>query len=144
MRIAEESRRCVAHQLTRFRRIGIRRVAAGEELLRAEEAFAAGDDERYDDAVTLLEFRHRAADLDDDPHRLMAEHVAFLHLDHVTVVKMQIRPANRSGSDFDDRIRRFLNHRIGNRINANVRFAVPTESSHFRLRASLLRRGSMI
>ncbi len=144
MRIAKESRRCVAHQLTRFRRVRIRHVAAGEELLRAEEALAAGDDERYDDAVTLLEFRHHAADLDDDSHRLMAEHVAFLHLHHVTVVKMQIRPADRGGGDFDDRVRRFLNHRIGNRINADVRFAVPAECSHFRLRAPLSRRGRMV
>ena len=74
--------------------------------------------------------RHRAADFDDDAHRLMPKDVAVFHRRLVAIEEVQVRAANCGRGDFDDRVRRFLNGWIGNCIDAHVMFAVPAECSH--------------
>src|SRR5271165_6427635 len=49
----------------------------------------------------------------------------FFHSHHKSIVKMEVRSADRGRGDLDNRVCWFLNLRIGNRINADVVFAVP-------------------
>lgn len=77
-----------------------------------------------------FKFRHCAADFDDDTHGLVPQNVAVLHRRLIAVEKVQIRTTDCCRGDFDDGVRRFLNGRIGDGIDANVVFAVPAECSH--------------
>src|SRR5438270_4087563 len=80
VRITEHAcHRITVHGLGRVRgfgRVGV--VAATELLLLAEEAFAAGDRERDDDALSLLQRAFRTG-LDYLAHEFMAEDVAGTH-----------------------------------------------------------------
>ena len=51
---------------------------------------------------------------------------------------MEVRSADRGRGDLDNRVCWFLNLRIGNRINADVVFAVPAECSHSNIFFKLL------
>src|ERR1700748_3621061 len=60
----------------------------------------------------------------------MAKYVPFFHSQHKTIVKMEVRAANRGRGDLDYRVRRLLDLGIGNRINSNIVFAMPAKSFH--------------
>ena len=77
---------------------GIAVVAGAELLLLAEEAVAAADRERHDDAVALVEAALRA-DLDDLAHELVAKHVAWPKPGDVAVVKVKVGPADSRRGD---------------------------------------------
>jgi hypothetical protein len=57
----------------------------------------------------------------------MPQHVSRFRRGLVAIEQMEVRAADRSGGDFDDRVRRLMNHRIGNFIDAHVGFAMPAE-----------------
>ena len=102
VRVAEETGAGISvggfHQV----RVGIGVVAGGPELLLAEEAVAAGDGERNDDAVAALEIGHFLADFLDDAHEFVAEDVARFHGGDEAVEEMKVRSADRGAGDFDD------------------------------------------
>src|ERR1700722_11453285 len=127
---AEKAGGRVPHHLARFFSVRIRRVAAGIELLATEKTVTASDDERHHNSISFFKLPDRATYLDNDTHRLVAKHIALLHSPHKTVIKMEIRPADRGRSDLDNRVGRFLDLGIGNCINSHVVFAVPTKCSH--------------
>ncbi len=93
---------------------------AEKSVFEQKKQWPARDDEGHHHAVALFEFRHRAAGLDDDAHRLVAEDVAVFHAGLVAVEEMQVRAADRRGGNLDDGVRGFLNHGIGNCIDADV------------------------
>src|SRR4051794_8936681 len=84
--------------------LGVRVVAAAREAAAAEEAFAAGDRERNDDAVADLHLRlvDVRADLFHDAHRLVAEHVAGLHEGDESIDEVQVGAADAGGRHSDD------------------------------------------
>ena len=90
----------------------------------------ASNDEWHDHALAFFQLCHSTPDFDDDAHRLMAEHIACFHRRLIAIEKMEVRATDRGGGDFDDCVRRFLDHRIGNCVDANVVFTVPAECSH--------------
>jgi hypothetical protein len=105
-------------------------LATGIEAPFAEEAFAAGDRKGNDDAVTDLERLVLGADLHDLAHRFVAHHIARFHGRDHSVIDVQIRAADRAGSDFDNRVAGMLDFGIGHRVAAHVVLAVPAERLH--------------
>jgi len=67
-------------------------------------ATASRDGERDDDAVTGPEVFHPMADFDHLSHEFVPEDVALFHRGNVTVVKVQVGPADRGRGDADDAI----------------------------------------
>jgi hypothetical protein len=65
-------------------------LAEREQTTLAHGAFAAGDRERNDDAVTDLELGVAAADLDDLAHGFMAHDVAGMHAWHESAIEMEV------------------------------------------------------
>jgi hypothetical protein len=90
----------------------------------------AGDVERHDDAIARLDMRHVRADLLDDPHWLVTEDIALLHVHRQHPVEVQIRTADSRRGDPHDRVGRLLDHRIGHLVNAHVFRAVPHNCLH--------------
>jgi hypothetical protein len=123
VRIAEQSGRRIAPQLGGLGMVGIAAFATGVKTVLAKEAFAAGNRERDDDAVADLQFLVLGADRDDFAHILVAKHISRLHFGDAAAVDMKVGPADRAGGDFDDRISRMLNFRIGDRFAPDVAFA---------------------
>ena len=128
----------MSHQFACFFCVRFRRVAAGIELLCTEETVTAGNDKRHHNSISFFELRHRTPYVDDDAHGLMPKHVAFFHSHHKSIVKMEVRSANRGRGDLDNRVCRFLNLGIGNRIDADVVFTMPTECSNSNIFFKLL------
>src|SRR5690606_34035155 len=64
-------------------------------------ALAADDGEGHHHAVADLELLVRRADLHDLAHELVAHDVAVFHAGHEAVVEMQVRAADRAGTDLD-------------------------------------------
>src|SRR5437762_1302120 len=116
MRIAVETSRSVSHELLCLFLVAIGPVAAGPEFFFAKETFATTDGERDDHAVTLLKLCNGASNFHYFAHRFVAEDVALLHLWHVMIVQMQVRPADSGGCDFYNDITRIFDDRIWNRI----------------------------
>jgi hypothetical protein len=74
--------------------------------------------------------RRLGADLDHFAHELMAEDVAGLHRRNVAVVEVEVRAADRSRGDLDDRIARIEDLGIVDRIDADVVLSVPGQRAH--------------
>jgi hypothetical protein len=55
-------------------------------------------------AIADLEISHLGAELDHLTHILMAHDVAALHRRLISVEEMEIRAADRTGGDLDDRV----------------------------------------
>ena len=108
----------------------LRGLALGLQILLAHVAVPAGDLEGDHDAVAGREVRDRAAHLLDDAHRLVAEHVALVHERPQDLVEVQVGPAQAGGGDADDRVRRFVDRRVGDLVDADVALAVPGECLH--------------
>ena len=77
MRVTEQAGGRIAPELRGIFMIGVGALAARIEAVAAEEALAAGDRERHDDAVADLQLLVLGPDLDHLAHGLMAEDVAL-------------------------------------------------------------------
>jgi uncharacterized protein (TIGR03086 family) len=108
----------------------LRGLALAVELAVAHPAGAAGDVERDDDAVTDLQLRDGAADLLDDPHRLVADDVTGLHERRQRLVEMQVRAAQPGRGDLDDRVGRLLDPGVGHLGHLHVVRALPGDCLH--------------
>src|SRR5690606_624884 len=71
VRVAEQTRGRMTHQLLRELRVPVRCLADGIEAVPARPAAAAGDRERDHDPVAGAQPLHAGTDLLDDAHRLM-------------------------------------------------------------------------
>ena len=110
--------------------VGGQAIVAGRILmLAAVIAAAAGDRERDDDLLALLQCRFRP-DLDHFAHEFVAQYVAGLHRRDITVIEMQVRPADRGRGDLDDAVARVDDFGIIDGIDANVMLAVPCQCAH--------------
>ena len=108
----------------------LRGLALGVEVLVAHEAVAAGDIEGDDHTIAGFEVRHARTDFLDDPHRLVAEHVAVIDEHAQQLVEVEIRTADRRRGDPHDGIGRFPDRRVRNRVDPNVFHTVPRQSLH--------------
>ena len=113
------------HRLAGHLRIRVRSVAAGKERLFAKETASAKNRKWDNDSIAYFERRHSATNLLDESHGFVPENVAALHCRHIAVEKVQIGIANAAARDFDDRVARILNLRVGDVIDADITFAVP-------------------
>src|SRR3712207_1104121 len=100
------------------------RLALGMQSLPAHEARAAGDVERDHYALAGADLADVAADLLNDPHRLVTENVTLGQERPEHLVKVQIRPADASRGDAHDHIRRLFDLRIRNGVDTDVALAV--------------------
>jgi hypothetical protein len=77
------------------------------QALTAHEAGAARDVERHDDPVPRTQPGDLGADLFDDAHRFVAEHVAFVEERSEHFVQVQVRPADAGRGHAHDHVGRF-------------------------------------
>src|SRR5436305_12290731 len=117
----------MAPQLLGVFHVRVGALAARIETPLAEKAFAASDRKRHDDTVADFQLLHLAPDLDDDTHRLVADDIAAMHARDDAVIHMQVRAADRSGGDPDNRIARALDRPVGHRVATHVALSAPTE-----------------
>src|SRR5690606_25172357 len=103
VRVAEQTRGRMTHQLLRELRVPVRCLADGIEAVPARPAAAAGDRERDHDPVAGAQPLHAGTDLLDDAHRLMPEHVPLLHERIEAVIQVEIRATDRGRRDAHDR-----------------------------------------
>ena len=130
VRIAEQSRRRVTEDLVASLLVAIRSLADREIPAPALVAFAAGDRERHDDAVTDLELVVSWPDLDHFAHELVAHDVAGFHAGHQGVVEMNVGATNRGARHPDDGIPRRLDLGIGDMVATDIVLAVPAKRAH--------------
>jgi hypothetical protein len=89
------------------------------------EARAARDVERHDDAGARLQLANVVADLLDDAHRLVAQDVALAHEWAEQLVQVQVRAADARRRDPHDHVRRLLDRRVRDAVDADISLAVP-------------------
>ncbi len=106
--------------LTIAPRPGVGRLARCEQLAIAKKAFAAGNRKRHHHTVAALQLRHADADILDDAHELVPEHVAGLHSRNLAAIDVQVRAADRGGGHAQRDIVGLGQHGVGNRFDANV------------------------
>ncbi len=111
-------------------RLHLRGLALREQALVAHEAVVARDDEGDDDAVADLELRDGAADLLDDAHVLVAEHVVLLEERSEDLVEVEVGSADRGRRDADHRVGVLLDHGVGDLLDLDVVDALPGECLH--------------
>ena len=143
MREPERSAHRVPHH--RLRKVGgfgrIAVFAGAELLLVAKKAAPARDDEGHHHALTLLE-RRLGADFDHLAHELVAKHVAGPKRRDVTIIKVEVRTADRGRSDLQDHVARIDDFGIGNGFDPNVVAPLPGECTHWKTPKFGLRSGS--
>ena len=105
-------------------------LALGVQLLVAHEAVPAGDLERQHHAVAGLQVPGFAADLLHDAHRLVTEDVALAHERTERFVQVQVGATDVGRRDPYDRVRRLLDDRVRNRVDADVLRTVPGHCPH--------------
>src|SRR5690606_28434856 len=94
-------------------------------------ALATDDGEGHHHAVADFELLVRRADLHDLAHELVAHDVAVFHAGHEAVVEVQVRAADRAGTDLDDGVARIFDGRVGYVVvAADIVLAVPAKRSH--------------
>jgi hypothetical protein len=84
----------------------------------------------HDHPVADLEVLHRRADLDHLPHELMPEDVPLLHGGDVSVVEVEVGPADRRRRDLHDRVARVEDLRVGHGLDLDLADAFPAEGLH--------------
>ena len=132
MRVAKQARRRVPEDFVRDLFLAVGRLADGVVAPLALLTLPAPDGEGHDDAVAFLELAVDArADLDDLAHHLVAHDVAGHHGRDEVVKEMQVGAADGAARHLDDGVAGFLDLRIGDRVVANIFFAVPDERLHF-------------
>jgi len=98
---------------------------------------AAGDVERHDDPVAHPERASLGADLLDDPHELVPEHVTALEEGRQHAVEVQVRTADGRGRHPQDDVVGVLDGRIGDGIDADIVGTVVGQGSHGGLRRAV-------
>ena len=116
----------MAHCLDGHFGVGIGSIAAREEALFAEPAFATTDRERDYHAVAFPQIGNFRTHFNDFAHILVAENVALLHRRLIPIKQVQIGTAYSAGGDLDYSVARVLNFGIWNIIHPHITFAVPT------------------
>src|SRR4051812_15909628 len=146
MRVAEQPGRRVTPQVLGRLRVRIGAFAAGIKAALAEEALAARDRKRNNDAIADLQRLVLQADFDHFAHGLVAEHVTPLHRRYDAVEQMKVGAADRAGRDLDDGVAPVLDFRIGDGVAADVALAVPCQCFHRRSspRSSPMRRSGRL
>ena len=71
------------------------------------------------------ELADAAADLDNFPHRFVAQHVTALHAGNDAIVDVQVRAADGATGDTDYGITGVLNRWVRHRLAPHVAFAMP-------------------
>jgi hypothetical protein len=90
-----------------------------------------GNREWHHDAVTDFQLAvYPRANLDHFAHRLVADHIAALHLRNDAVEDVEVGAAYGAGRHLDDGVARMLDFRVGDRFAADVVLAVPDEGFH--------------
>src|SRR4051812_3188510 len=100
-------------------RVRIRVFTKRKQLALAEEAIAARDRKRHDDAIAYREILDTRAELYDLAHEFVSENIAPIHRGNVAVVQMQIRSADRRARYLDHRIARIDDVWIGNVLHTD-------------------------
>src|SRR5690606_10024233 len=106
------------------------RLALGVQTPLAHPAPAAGDVERHHDAVAGAQPVDVRADLLDDAHELVTEHVPAVEVGAQHAVEVQVGAADGGGGDADHRVGAHLDTRIGNLLHPHVLGALPGECLH--------------
>ncbi len=106
------------------------RLAGGEELAVAEEAFAARDRERDDDAVAHLHARDGGSGFLDDAHEFVAEDVAAFHHRDLSAIDVQVGAADRGRGDAQDDVVGLDDPGVRDAFDAHVLRAVVGEGFH--------------
>ena len=130
VRIPEQSRRRVAHQLFGHPGVRVGVLAQRPEVTPAHVAGTAGDRERHHDTIADLEVLHRLAGLDHLAHELVAEDIAFLHRRDEAVVQVQIGSADGRRGDANDRIAGVQDLRVGHLPDLEVLLPHPAVRFH--------------
>ena len=104
-------------------RIGL--ITGRKQTLLAEPALATADGERHHYPVPDLEVGDLGPERHDLAHVLVAEDVAGLHGGLVAIQQVKVRPADRAGGYFDDRIARVLDLGIRDGVDTDIAFTVP-------------------
>ena len=103
-------------------------TVAGQVVL-AEEARAARNRKRHNDAISALKLGHAAACFLDDSHELVPERHRP-RLRKKPVVDVQVRAADRGGRDAQNHVVRFLDRRVWNGIDGDFAGCVEDECFH--------------
>ncbi len=106
------------------------RLALGVHAVVALGAVAAGDVERDHHPIARFQPPDARPDLLDDPHRLMADDVAFRHGRPQLGVEVEVGAADRRGGDAHDGVGGLLDHRVRHLVDPHVFPAVPHHCSH--------------
>ena len=103
-------------------------TVAGQVVL-AEEARAARNRKRHNDAITALKLGNAAPCFLDDSHELVPERHRP-RLRKKPVVNVQVRAADRGGRDAQNHVVRFLDRRVRNGIDGDFAGCVENECFH--------------
>lgn len=97
------------------------------------EAAATGNHERNHDPIARPKVAHTAADLFDNAHELMAQHVAAVQVGNLAAIQMQVRTADRRGGHAQNQVVGSRQHRVGDGVDTDVLAAVVGQSAHMLL-----------
>ena len=115
----------MAHRLGGHLGVRIGPIAGRKQTLFAEPAIAAADRERHHHPVPDLEVGDLGPERHDLAHVLVAEDVAGLHGRLISIQQVKVRPADRAGGYFDDRIARVLDLGIRDGVDTDIALTVP-------------------
>src|SRR5436190_4298357 len=125
MRVAEDAARRVPPHLLGHPGVWVRIFTERKIPAIALRAGAAGDRERYDDAVADRKIADSWSDFHDFAHELVTENVPSLHRWDEPVVQMGVGTADGRARDTDDGIARVENLWIRNVFDVHAFGAVP-------------------
>jgi hypothetical protein len=100
------------------------------EPVTAHPAIPAGDVEWDHDSVADAELGDPGADLLDDSHRFVPEHVSGIQIRREHGIEMQVGAAQAGARDADDDVVGLLDGRVRDGVDADVAGALPGKSSH--------------
>ena len=107
----------------------VRRQAGPAEAVDAAVAEAAADVRRHDDAIAGLHGHHCAADLLDDPERLVPDQHPWLRA-HSSTVEMEVGAADRARGEPQQRVRRGFQLRVGDVLDRNHTRSCEDDGAH--------------
>jgi hypothetical protein len=111
-------------------RIWIAVVAGSPDFLLAEETVATSDCKGNNDPIASAQMGYILADLFDNAHELVAQHISCFHRWDVPVVEVQVRTADGGSCDFYNCVMRIQEPRIRHGERFNVAFSHPTNGFH--------------
>ena len=98
-------------------------------MLPAKPTFPAADRERNYDPIADCKGSDSGSEFDHLAHIFVTENVATLHGRLIAVQKMEVGTADRAGRDFNNRVARMLNFRVGYSVDPHIPFTVPAKCS---------------